>query len=112
VDARQTDYRHTASGALGALDLDPICRMTVDPAASQHSCDCDGRISVSAWPAAGPRCAAGSQVYGRDAVTAKAVVIFVVASAYGYGRLCEWALGGVTSDLLLRPAAHRSPVSH
>jgi nucleotide-binding universal stress UspA family protein len=28
----------------------------------------------------------------------------IVAGAYGHGRLREWALGGVTRDLLLRPA--------
>jgi nucleotide-binding universal stress UspA family protein len=35
----------------------------------------------------------------------------IVAGAYGHGRLREWALGGVTKDLLLR-AEHCSLVSH
>ena len=44
MNERQTNGRHTASGALGVQELDPVCGMKVDPATSKHRFDHGGRI--------------------------------------------------------------------
>ena len=44
MNERQTNDRHTASGALGVQELDPVCGMKVDPATSKHRFDHGGRI--------------------------------------------------------------------
>ena len=36
MNERQTNDRHTASGALGVQELDPVCGMKVDSATSKH----------------------------------------------------------------------------
>ena len=49
-----------------------------------------------AWPAS------GDDTFDLHAVAAGGQADIIVAGAYGHGRLREWALGGVTRDLLSR----------
>ena len=53
----------------------------------------------------------GDDAYQLNAIAQKLEADLVVAGAYGHSRLREWALGGVTRDLLLR-ADRCSLVSH
>ena len=46
-----------------------------------------------------------------DGIASDQAADIIVAGAYGHSRLREWALGGVTKDLLLR-AGRCSFVSH
>lgn len=55
--------------------------------------------------------AAGSDAARLDAIACDQAADIIVAGAYGHSRLREWALGGVTRDLLLRPG-RCSFVSH
>ena len=53
----------------------------------------------------------GNDAVRLDAVASEQAADVIVAGAYGHSRLREWALGGVTKDLLLR-AERCSFVSH
>lgn len=46
----------------------------------------------------------GDDAAGLNGIALEHAVTFLVAGAYGHNRLREWALGGVTRDLLTRPA--------
>jgi nucleotide-binding universal stress UspA family protein len=54
----------------------------------------------------------GDDATGLNAIAEEQGADIIVAGAYGHGRLREWAFGGVTSDLLLRPQDRCSLVSH
>ena len=48
------------------------------------------------WPAT------GDDAFDLNTVASGGEADIIVAGAYGHGRLREWALGGVTHDLLSR----------
>jgi nucleotide-binding universal stress UspA family protein len=54
----------------------------------------------------------GDDAVGLDAIARKRRADLIVAGAYGHSRLGEWALGGMTRNLLLHPKDRCSLVSH
>ena len=60
-----------------------------------------GRHGVNATPLVVP--ATGDDAGRLDAIVREQGGDLLVAGAYGHSRLREWALGGVTRDLLLKP---------
>ncbi len=68
-----------------------------------------GRHGVNATPLVVP--ATGDDAGRLDAIVREQGGDLLVAGAYGHSRLREWALGGVTRDLLLKPGIC-SLVSH
>ena len=68
-----------------------------------------GRHGVTAEPIASP--AIGEDSGRLHGLAAQYEVDLIVAGAYGHSRMREWALGGVTRDLLLR-AEFCALVSH
>jgi nucleotide-binding universal stress UspA family protein len=83
------------------------------PAARTHLDDVVNwlkRHGVAAEPFASP--STGDDAAGLNAIAQEQGADVLVAGAYGHSRLREWALGGVTSDLLLRPEDRCSLVSH
>ncbi|WP_216856230.1 universal stress protein [Acidisphaera sp. S103] len=72
-------------------------------AARQHLTDVVGwlkRDGITAEPMAA--LSTGDDAAGLDVVASDRAADIIVAGAYGHSRLREWALGGVTKDLLLR----------
>lgn len=72
-------------------------------AAQQHVADVVAwlkRDGITADPVA--VLSTGDDAARLDAVASDRAADIIVAGAYGHGRLREWALGGVTKDLLLR----------
>lgn len=59
------------------------------------------RHGIAARTIAAP--SAGDDAAGLDGIALEYGVTFLVAGAYGHNRLREWALGGVTRELLTRP---------
>ncbi len=68
-----------------------------------------GRHDIAADSLAAP--SVGDDAVRLDAIAQEKGAGLLVAGAYGHNRLREWVLGGVTHDLLLRPA-RCSLVSH
>lgn len=81
-------------------------------AAHHHLADVVGwlkRDGIVAEPVAAA--ATADDALRLDAIARDQARDLIVAGAYGHSRLHEWALGGVTRDLLLR-AGRCSFVSH
>jgi len=107
------DTRETRRAIVDALPLLRVAaRVTVAqvapeeelPAARSQLADVAawlGRQGVAAHPVAAPL--AGDDTAGLHAIALEHEASVLIAGAYGHNRLREWALGGVTRDLLTRP---------
>lgn len=117
-------WKDTRESRRAVLDALPLLRMAnhvvvceiaaeEDMAAARHHVadvvDWLKRDGVTAEPLA--VLAAGDDVVRLDAMAHDQAADVIVAGAYGHSRLREWALGGVTKDLLLR-AGRCAFVSH
>lgn len=115
------DTRECRRAVLDALPLlkkadhVAICEIASEggmAAAQVHVADVVGwlkRNGIVAGPIAA--LASGDDATQLDAIANEQAADVIVAGAYGHSRLREWALGGVTKDLLLR-ASRCSFVSH
>lgn len=115
------DTRESRRAALDALpllkkaDYVAVCEIALEgdmAAAKTHLADVVDwlkRHGIAAKPIAA--LAAADDAAQLDALAAEQSADVVIAGAYGHSRLREWALGGVTKDLLLR-AGRCSFVSH
>jgi nucleotide-binding universal stress UspA family protein len=107
------DSRETRRAVWDALPLLKIAEKVIvlEVAAKEEVAKATARVGdVAAWLArhgvnAQPiaEAAAGSDSNRLAAISKEMHVGLLVAGAYGHARLREWALGGVTSDLLLHP---------
>ncbi len=108
-------WKDTREARRATLDALPLLKLAahvaiVEIAGRHHAQEAHERVSdVARWlnthgieAEASVRQSQGEDASLLDAVAQDMAADLVVAGAYGHSRLREWALGGVTRDLLLR----------
>lgn len=116
IDQALVAWKESREARRAAADALPLLRLAthvtvVEVAAEKDEPDAAARLAdVASWLAShGVQAEPLVRIASRDAQTIADMAQerqadLLVAGAYGHSRLREWILGGVTRDLLMRPA--------